>query len=1481
MVYSHIAGRKVRAFSLDPKFLEQYKGKQPQWGPVGYFVYKRSYALDLPDGGQEEFWQTCQRVVEGVYYTQKSHCRRSGLPWSEPKAQASAQEMFRRMWAFKFSPPGRGLAKMGTDAVGVKGGAILNNPLHKDTPVLTRDHGWVRLGSLAGSPQVTLLSSKKLYGRDHEATTASAVWVDASVSEIEEQPCRRLRLRDNAGFETEIVASENHRWFRRGSVKKDWERVTTLDLREGDHLPLTLPAKMAPVSVFGAQHGFFFGDGTRSNGELHQFGDSVSVLKALFGDLAVPVTHRRDDEAVVRNCPRSWGVLPEVTSDISYLYGFLAGYFAADGYVDQSGSCSLSSSRKEELERVRDLFLAVGVRVNPIRLSSTESNFSESRELWQMSLHTHDLWEAFFLKASHKERWASHGSEPKRKYARVVGIEDAGVQPVLCATVPEYEQFVVSGFVLTSNCAYVSTGRIHEDFAGPFTFLMDMSMLGVGVGADVRGVGKAALRKPSLSQEPFVVEDSREGWVALMKVVLNSLVGKGSYPSVVDFRQVRPRGLPLKTFGGVSSGPNPLRDLMTSATKVLLPAGVSVSFEATVNEDHPEEVGFLRTYMEGDARPDRIRSAQIADIFNLIGKCVVAGGVRRTAEILFGDPDDESFVNLKDPTGLNVLYERRAALEASGAPLSDIESVDREIREHPVASHRWASNNSVFGEIGMDYADVASRIALNGEPGVFWLKNAQAYSRMIDPPDYKDEKALGCNPCFAGDTLIAVADGRGAVPIRQLVEEGEDVPVYSVNSEGMVEIKVARNPRLTRDLSPLVEITLDDGSVLRVTPDHKMRLLDGTSCVAQAVQPGDSLPRFTKRSEAVKKGGPRYLRVNTNTLDSTKDKVFEHRMVARFCDPETWARVYDEAKQSGWVQGGLVVHHKDYNPKNNAPQNLEILTFREHASLHGSSDFVGEKNPMWGRKHSDETRGLIGSKTRERCADPDFLAKLAASHQAAERAEASERMSEQRQAELLTYYKDQEAKTDLDTVWMEGRLHAVKVCETCQEEFVVPWGVRGQCYCSRVCLNKAESHIQARKQGQVVAFAERQQQTLHDQVRVYKDLSDSLGRDPLRKEWESRCRQEGVAHRFRQEGTTKNPFALSGFGHLQRVVPGYNHRVLSVRFVEGQEPVYNLSVEDNHTVGVVTRHDPETGTCDGIFAFQCGEQTLEPWELCTLVETYPAHHDSFEDFQRTLKYAYLYGKTVTLILTHDPRTNAVMNRNRRIGCSMSGIRQAITKVGRREFLSWCDRGYQYIQKLDKVYSDWLGIPRSIKTTSVKPSGSISLLCSATPGIHLPHSEFYIRNIRVSATSPFVQAARDAGHPVEKDVVAPDTYVISFPVREQHFSKSKNDVSIWEQMSLASDLQRYWADNQVSCTVSFRPEEAGDIETCLEVFEDRMKAVSMLPLSDHGYLQAPYIEITEEQYLEMAGRIREMDLSGASRELEEKFCDGETCTVPSR
>ena len=308
--------------------------------------------------------------------------------------------------------------------------------------------------------------------------------------------------------------------------------------------------------------------------------------------------------------------------------------------------------------------------------------------------------------------------------------------------------------------------------------------------------------------------------------------------------------------------------------------------------------------------------------------------------------------------------------------------------------------------------------------------------------------------------------------------------------------------------------------------------------------------------------------------------------------------------------------------------------------------------------------------------------------------------------------------------------------------------------------------------------------------------------------------------------------------------------------------------------------DPPRDDDKNVMGFNpCVEQQLEDAELCCLVETFPAKHDNFDDYMATLKVAYLYGKTVTLANTHWPETNAKMLKNRRIGLSQSGVVQAFNKFGRRNTLNMCDNAYKFIQDLDEEYSNWLCIPKSVRTTSIKPSGTVSLLNGSTPGIHYPEDEFYIRRIRFSSDSELLPFLAEAGYKIEPDVYSPNTMCVEFPVKEEHFVKGKRDVSMWEQLEIAAQYQHYWADNSVSVTITFKPDEADSIKTALEMYETRLKAVSFLRYEETGYEQAPYEPISEEQYNEMIKNIKPVQrFSTNDGGSGTRYCDGESCII---
>ena len=297
----------------------------------------------------------------------------------------------------------------------------------------------------------------------------------------------------------------------------------------------------------------------------------------------------------------------------------------------------------------------------------------------------------------------------------------------------------------------------------------------------------------------------------------------------------------------------------------------------------------------------------------------------------------------------------------------------------------------------------------------------------------------------------------------------------------------------------------------------------------------------------------------------------------------------------------------------------------------------------------------------------------------------------------------------------------------------------------------------------------------------------------------------------------------------------------------------------------------------------CLEQSLESYELCCLVETFPNNHETFEDYARTLKYAYLYAKTVTLGRTHWPDTNRVMLRNRRIGCSVSGVAQFITYRGINTLKEWLNDGFDVIQDWDKMYSDWFAVPRSIKTTSVKPSGTVSLLAGATPGLHYPESRFYIRRIRISKHSELIEPLKKAGYKIEPAFGSEDTTnVVEIPVDVGEGIRTAAELSIWEQFGLAAFLQRHWADNQVSCTVTFNPEtEANQIAPCLNYYQYHLKGISLLPRHDYGaYKQMPYEAIDEKTYKSEVSKLGKLSFGVIKNEEADvdKFCNNDSCEI---
>jgi len=276
------------------------------------------------------------------------------------------------------------------------------------------------------------------------------------------------------------------------------------------------------------------------------------------------------------------------------------------------------------------------------------------------------------------------------------------------------------------------------------------------------------------------------------------------------------------------------------------------------------------------------------------------------------------------------------------------------------------------------------------------------------------------------------------------------------------------------------------------------------------------------------------------------------------------------------------------------------------------------------------------------------------------------------------------------------------------------------------------------------------------------------------------------------------------------------------------------------------------GTFNGIVTGQCAEQTLEDGECCDLAEQYLPRLRDRQEFVTSSRLMYKVCKTVLQLPFSWAKTQEVVSRNQRMGVGVSGFCQA-PHFKADDYTA----AYRAMEDLDATYSREIGAERSIKLSTVKPSGTVSLLPGVTPGVHPAYSRYYIRRIRFSADDPIIEKCRKSNYHVEPKLEfdgTPDhsTQIVSFPIDVGPNTLTASQVSAVDQMDMQKFLQTYWSDNAVSVTVYYRDEELPAMqEKMRSEYKDSIKTISVLRHSNHGFQQAPYEEITASQYREMA------------------------------
>jgi hypothetical protein len=917
------------------------------------------------------------------------------------------------------------------------------------------------------------------------------------------------------------------------------------------------------------------------------------------------------------------------------------------------------------------------------------------------------------------------------------------------------------GSMALYNCAATDSA---EDLVLSAEWTMDCLMNGVGVGFSTYWRGTATAPDKSDS-ELFVIPDSREGWVAslirLMCAYVNSpRYGKNKFP-VFDYSQIRSAGEPIRGFGGTASGPAPLKQLHERVESYLdaFCAGRlqcrSKTWKEFKSEGKPSEWREVEVDVDKPYQHTRL----IADVFNAIGACVVAGNVRRC---LPGDAmvhTRTGLVPIKDvQVGCDVLtshgYQKVLTKFIQGVQkLVKVITQDGYFRctvDHKIAvctgyeSYEWKK----AGELCSGDRLLSPRTAIDGQK----TRLPKYFTEGNEVP------VLDADLAWLLGFLQADTDNDDSVdpPIRtyfkrydiakkihdqlQCFDKNLDTGIgrwlcklYAVgfNSEQLVGYL----DKYSRSHSKVPEYILSAEKDVRLA--YIAGICDSIGCLAN-----------------------RYIRVASSTCEQF---VHDIQKVLYSCGIESRLSLQDEEYQV------ILVTQRSRQLFANIPELMsEVKTPTAFYAPNGfPSDF--ETNP-----------------------------KIRATHN----------LRIARQFNIDSY----------DSVHGECAYTPVEVLQVADDMSEETFDIEVENYHEFFC------------DGYLVSNSA--QISLGD---VYDDEFVNL------KNYELHPERSAIGWMSNNSVVLKADKGYEDFSYI----PDIARRIRD----NGEPGVINLYNIQKY--GRYGKESPDPAT----LVNPCSEITLCSMETCNLAEIFPPRCANPNRFYKALEYATFYASTVSLLPTHRSETNAIVARNRRIGISISGIAQWASGAVPAEWgmmnytrmSTFLRAAYKIVKQTNTELAKVAGVLPSIRVTTVKPSGSISLLAGCTPGVHYPVSRYAIRRVRIGKLSPIVPALVEAGVPHEDDKVSENTYVFEFVI-DHGDVRSAEQVSPWEQFSIVQMLQRHYADNCVSATIYFDKEKDGpDVEKMLAMFIPSLKSVSMLPHSGHGYAQAPYEPISKEEY----------------------------------
>ena len=268
----------------------------------------------------------------------------------------------------------------------------------------------------------------------------------------------------------------------------------------------------------------------------------------------------------------------------------------------------------------------------------------------------------------------------------------------------------------------------------------------------------------------------------------------------------------------------------------------------------------------------------------------------------------------------------------------------------------------------------------------------------------------------------------------------------------------------------------------------------------------------------------------------------------------------------------------------------------------------------------------------------------------------------------------------------------------------------------------------------------------------------------------------------------------------------------------------------------------------------CSEIILRSNQFCNLSEVVVRADDTLAILKKKVETAAIIG-TLQATLTDFRYLRNVWKRNTEeealLGLSLTGIMDhPVIGVSSDKTAQWLEELKLVAIKTNKKWAEKLGINQSVAITCVKPSGTVSQLVDSASGIHPRFSKHYIRRVRSDAKDPLAQFMSTAGFPVEQDTMSPASLVYSFPVKSPKTSTTVKQVGAMQQLALWKTYQNSWCEHKPSITVYYTDDEFLQVAQWIWDNFDICSGISLLPVSDHVYQQAPYEDITAVKYKEL-------------------------------